>query len=201
MSELGCSLTDEQLTKPTTDHISRVMEQLLDLFMGFSADDHSQMKFSGMDVFDHPEIHEFSIGQLAFNRSIWKLMHASGVHDFGHKDIAKPEYPRLRKIFSAVINFAKFREEKVATFEQFVENTVSARTFAQQHAVVAQHALLRSNADSMLSDAQEGLHQQKAEVDAKFEELTSQLHHLRAQRAMLPAREGSSGDLGAPVGE
>jgi hypothetical protein len=30
-------------------------EQLLDLFMGFSADDNAQIKFSGMDVFDHPD--------------------------------------------------------------------------------------------------------------------------------------------------
>ena len=123
MSELGCSISEEQLTKPTSDHIMRVMEQLLNLFMGFSADDNAQMKFSGMDVFDHPEIHEFSVGQLAFHRSLIKLMRASGVYDFELKDISLPQYARIRKLFSAVINFAKFREEKVATFEQFVEST------------------------------------------------------------------------------
>jgi kinetochore protein Nuf2 len=123
MSELGCSLSEEQLTKPTPDHIMRVMEQLLDLFMGFSADDNAQIKFSGMDVFDHPEIHEFSVGQLAFHRSVIKLMRASGVYDFELKDISMPQHARIRKLFSAVINFAKFREEKVATFENFVEST------------------------------------------------------------------------------
>lgn len=71
MSELGCPLSEEQLTKPAPEHIARVMEQLLDLFMGFSADDHTQIKFSGMDAFDHPELHEFSVGQLAFNRSMF----------------------------------------------------------------------------------------------------------------------------------
>lgn len=123
MSELGCTISEEQLTKPTPDHIMRVMEQLLDLFMGFSADDNAQIKFSGMDVFDHPEIHEFSVGQLAFHRSIIKLMRASGVYDFELRDISIPVFARIRKLFSAVINFAKFREEKVATFEQFVEST------------------------------------------------------------------------------
>ena len=70
MSELGCAMTEEQLVKPSPDHITRVMEQLLDIFMGFSADDNAQMRFSGIDVFDHPELHEFSVGQLAFNRSM-----------------------------------------------------------------------------------------------------------------------------------
>jgi hypothetical protein len=53
-----------------------------------------------------------------------KLMIASGIHDFGLKDIYKPEAPRLRVILSAIINFAKFREDKVAAFEEYVTNTV-----------------------------------------------------------------------------
>jgi hypothetical protein len=70
MVELGCPLSEEQLSKPTSEHITRIMEQLLDLFMGFSADESAQIKFSGMDAFDYPELHEFSVGQLAFNRSM-----------------------------------------------------------------------------------------------------------------------------------
>jgi kinetochore protein Nuf2 len=53
-----------------------------------------------------------------------KLMAASGIHDFGLKDIFKPEPIRLRIILSAIINFAKFREEKIAIFAEYVENTV-----------------------------------------------------------------------------
>lgn len=59
-----------------------------------------------------------------------RLMHASGVHDFSLKDIQKPEYKRVVKIFSAVINFAKFREEKVGAYEEFVEKTVRVCTSA-----------------------------------------------------------------------
>jgi hypothetical protein len=39
------------------------------------------------------------------------------VPDFNLKDLIKPEYARTRRNISAVINFAKFREDKVATFE------------------------------------------------------------------------------------
>ena len=53
-----------------------------------------------------------------------KLMVASGIHDFGLKDIFKPEPNRLRMILSAIINFAKYREDKIAVFNEYVLNTV-----------------------------------------------------------------------------
>ena len=65
----GIQLTKDQLTDPTCEHITKIMEQCLDVFMEFSADENAQMRFSGMDAFDHPELHESSIGHLAFNRS------------------------------------------------------------------------------------------------------------------------------------
>ncbi len=42
-----------------------------------------------------------------------------GIDDFSLKDLIRPEGPRLRIILSAVINFAKFREEQLAVFEDF----------------------------------------------------------------------------------
>ncbi len=63
-------MNEEHLSKPVSEQIVRVMEQFLDIFMGFTADDNAQIKFEGMDVFEHPEIHEFSVGQLAFHRSL-----------------------------------------------------------------------------------------------------------------------------------
>jgi hypothetical protein len=53
-----------------------------------------------------------------------RLMDCCGVHDFSLKDIAKPEHKRLIKIFSAAINFAKFREEKVGAYDEYIQNTV-----------------------------------------------------------------------------
>lgn len=42
-----------------------------------------------------------------------------GIEDFGFKDLIRPEGPRLRIILSAIINFAKFREEQLSVFEEF----------------------------------------------------------------------------------
>jgi hypothetical protein len=70
MGELGFNMTEENLTKPVPEQVAHMMEQLLDLFMGFTAEDHAQIKFSGINAFEHPDIHEYSVGQLAFHRSL-----------------------------------------------------------------------------------------------------------------------------------
>ena len=193
MSELGCSISEEQLTKPTPDHIMRVMEQLLDLFMGFSADDNAQIKFSGMDVFDHPEIHEFSVGQLAFHRSIIKLMRASGVYDFELRDISMPQHARIRKLFSAVINFAKFREEKVATFEQFVESTEALQNqkaeadmrFEQLNAQLTQLRAQRKQEEPIIEELQaenEKMQNQIRSLNHEQSNLKTKIHDMKQDR-------------------
>jgi kinetochore protein Nuf2 len=181
MSELGCSISEEQLMKPTPEHIMRVMEQLLDLFMGFSADDNAQIKFSGMDVFDHPEIHEFSVGTLAFHRSIIRLMRASGVYDFELRDISLPQYARIRKLFSAVINFAKFREEKVATFEKFVESTEALQNqkaevdmkFEQLTAQLSQLRAQRKQEEPIINELQNENEKMEGQIRALNHEQSS----------------------------
>lgn len=44
-----------------------------------------QPAFSGMDSLEFPELHEESVGVLAFSRNLYKMMRASGIHDFSLK--------------------------------------------------------------------------------------------------------------------
>ena len=69
------------------------------------------------DVLEFPELYEEAIGNLKFTRRLFDLMRRCGVPDFTLRDLTKPEYTRTRRNVSAVINFAKFREEKVAQYE------------------------------------------------------------------------------------
>lgn len=48
-----------------------------------------------------------------------------GVHDFSMKDLLAPEPKRVRRHLSAVINFAKFREERLV---MYAELAVKVRT-------------------------------------------------------------------------
>lgn len=51
-------------------------------------------------------------------------MKCVGIHDFNMKDILKPEYVRFRVLLSAVINFAKFREEQLGVFEDLSKKSI-----------------------------------------------------------------------------
>lgn len=70
-----------------------------------------------MDAFEFPELHDESIPSSNFLRHLSKLMVACGVKDFTWRDVFKPEPPRLRKNLSAIINFCKFRDEKLYSFD------------------------------------------------------------------------------------
>jgi kinetochore protein Nuf2 len=47
-----------------------------------------------------------------------------GVLDFCIRDLIKPESARVKKILSAIINFAKFREEQLPVFDKHTERSV-----------------------------------------------------------------------------
>ena len=49
-----------------------------------------------------------------------------GVHDFSIRDLIKPESQRVKKILSAIINFAKFREEQLSVFDKHTERSVNS---------------------------------------------------------------------------
>ena len=50
-------------------------------------------------------------------------MTTAGISDFTLHDINKPEYKRLRRNISAVINFAKFREERLTHYVEYTGET------------------------------------------------------------------------------
>ena len=54
-----------------------------------------------------------------------KLVHAAGVIDFTILDLIRPSPPRICLVFSALVNFAKFREENAAKWEDLASSIVS----------------------------------------------------------------------------
>jgi hypothetical protein len=55
-----------------------------------------------------------------------------GVHDgYSLKDLVRPDPARVRRNLSAVINFHKFREERLATYQKYTDKTVRADSWAK----------------------------------------------------------------------
>lgn len=58
-----------------------------------------------------------------------KLLMACGVQEgFNVRDLIKPDPKRTRRNLSAIINFHKFREERLAVYAQFSDKGVSRYT-------------------------------------------------------------------------
>ena len=96
--------------------------------------------FAAIDVLEYPELHDESIPFFTFFRQLNKLFTASGVKDFALQvqqqpdvhtrsriaaqdaegravqDVSKPEPVRLRRHLSAIVNFTRYREDKLNSY-------------------------------------------------------------------------------------
>ena len=98
------------------------------------------------------------------------------------RDITKTEAKRVRKLLSALINFAKFREMQLAGVDAVLERTET--TQAQLSKVEAENAELAARLEAARADkAAEApmLESLQAEVDGLLE----QLHEMNAQQQQL----------------
>ena len=118
LGELDVPLTEQDLLKPHPDTLYRAYEEIVTLLCGETRDEMYAPDLDAADVLEFPELYEDAIGNLKFQRNLFELMRRCGVPDFTLKDLVKPEYTRTRRNISAVINFAKFREERVAAREE-----------------------------------------------------------------------------------
>ena len=117
LGELDIPLTEQDLLKPHPDTLYRAYEEMVVLLCGESREAMYAPELDAADVLEFPELYEEAIGNLKFTRRLFDLMRRCGVPDFTLRDLTKPEYTRTRRNVSAVINFAKFREEQVARYE------------------------------------------------------------------------------------
>lgn len=124
LKELSIPMTKDELKTPTSEKMLVVYEMLVEGLMNLNKDDFRQPPFGALDVLSHPELHESSIPEMSFYKHLLRLMKAAGLHDCTLTHIVNPEYKSTKRILSALINFAKFREERLAIYQEFTTRTV-----------------------------------------------------------------------------
>ena len=142
------------------------------------------------DVLEFPELYEDAIGNLKFTRRLFDLMRRCGVPDFTLRDLTKPEYTRTRRNVSAVINFAKFREEQVAKYEATQGESVAMeqryRAAQRKNAELkAQIARLEREKDSAKDSEEEtkaAVAELRAPLGAALLRRRAEQHHGAAHR-------------------
>lgn len=115
LNELNIPVTEDEIVNPekNKDQCKRILEHLAEICTGISQQEISQPAFSGLSVLVYPELHDESIPQINTFRACSKMMEVCGIQDFTIKDFMAPQTKRFRKQLSGIINFAKFREERL----------------------------------------------------------------------------------------
>lgn len=131
----GCDFTanEDLVSRPTSQYIRSLFEQLLDTFMGFSpeycvtatsnllrsaANSETSKELGDDDISNDDTANTMHI--LVLFRAAETMLQTCGIHDFTLMDLMRPEPQRTRRILSAVINYARFREEHLRECEPLV---------------------------------------------------------------------------------
>ncbi|GMH61795.1 hypothetical protein TL16_g03338, partial [Triparma laevis f. inornata] len=120
LTELQVPMTESELMEPEKNKpaLRKATIHLIELCTGVTREDMSQPAFAGLSSLNYPELHEDSIPELAFLRAAGKMMRICGIPDYGIKDVTAPSAKRLRRQLSGIINFAKFREERLQMYAE-----------------------------------------------------------------------------------
>eukprot|EP01135_Chromosphaera_perkinsii_P007944 Nk52_evm16s1073 gene=Nk52_evmTU16s1073 len=129
MADMGVSMSEQDLQKPNPEHIRMIYENFVEILMGFSKEELYQPTFDSLEESEYPELQDESYPRSSFLENFETLLHICGMPDVSINDILNPTYGRTRKILSAIINLAKFREEKLVNFH---ESNAKAEELSEQ---------------------------------------------------------------------
>lgn len=105
-----------------------------------------------------------------------------GIHDFSIRDLIKPESHRVKTILSAIINFAKFREEQLPVFDKYTERS---ETYETKHRELVDQAESNKARLASLRIQREEEAPLIAERKGINEELRNDLKNLKRQQSGL----------------
>ena len=173
---LDKSKVEQCISKPDSETVQLIYEHLLSLLTGIDKQSLTTPVFAAMEdaQMEFPELHDESIPAVNLFIQVSKLLRTSGVRDFSMRDLAKPDPVRLRKHLSAVINFAKFREEKPAEWEEEMADVIEAD--ARHEAALKRNTELKAMVKE-IQDAQKADEESGVDVSEPLKEVEARSIH------------------------
>ncbi|KAK9456691.1 Nuf2 family-domain-containing protein [Dipodascopsis uninucleata] len=173
----GCDfvVAEEMLVKPNAMFVQQLYEQMIASFLGVTFDN----QIPGLDACSEGretfESARAARSMFALLRASNKLMRICGVDDFSMADFLKPEAQRLRRLLSAVVNFARFREEHMGVCEDLIQRSEETSLETEQ----------MYNNLLMSSEKLQNLKMQKEEQLPKIKETQDHNHQVEAELRRL----------------
>lgn len=187
LHEIGItSATDDELNNPdkNKDQVRRMFEHLAEIVTGTSREEMAQPAFSGLSQLNYPELHEDSIPQINSFRACQKMMEVCSITDFSLKDFMAPTAKRVRRQLSGIINFAKFRMERLGLLHDLT---------TQREAILSQLNKSKLNNDT-LNSRLSALREQTQEESQLIEQTEEEIKRTETEIAELNLKQAEIRD-------
>ncbi|KAG7399989.1 kinetochore-associated Ndc80 complex subunit nuf2 [Phytophthora boehmeriae] len=182
LREMRVPVAEDEIRACDVGAIRKVLEAFIESTMGVTREDMAQIAFPGLPTLGYPELHSESVPELTFYRTAQRLLAACGVDDFGLRDVLHPTPKRVRRQLSALINFAKFREERMAVFSEITNQTDELLT--KKKALQEENAALERELQQMLEE-QKLEEPARLELQKEVDELEGQINVLNKKQAVM----------------
>lgn len=182
LKELDLAVTPEDIQNPQPAIARAVYEHLAKALMGVTREELRQPKFGALDQLQFPQLHEDSIPEFGLQRSILKLLAAAGVREASLRNVLAPTRKDMVRNLSALINFAKFREEQLV---RFTEMQASSEQLLVQREQLEQQAAQLSATLADLRAQREAEAPRIATLQSETGKLDEQIQELNKQHALL----------------
>lgn len=113
-------ITAEEINKPTQQTAYRIFAQWLETLSGINQQWLDDRKREILAASEYSELYEDSLTWVLFFREMSTLMAAAQVTGFTSSDILRPQPKKFKRHMSALVNFYRFREESMESYEQFM---------------------------------------------------------------------------------
>lgn len=176
------------LQKPNAQHVFQVYEWFANALMAVMPDTVESMIRAATeqtcgDFADTipPETRNL----MGFYASLRRMMQVCAIHDFSLQDLFRPEHGRLVKHFSYLINFWRFRAEKMPIWDE--QLTDAERVRDRHEAVYHQNQEMEAKIEEMRQRqvAMEGITKEKAK---KNQDMKQKLRELNVQKEKTTER-------------
>ncbi|KAK1929956.1 putative kinetochore protein NUF2 [Phytophthora citrophthora] len=181
LREMRVSVSEDEIRSCDPGAVRKVLEAFIESAMGVTREDMAQIAFPGLPTLSFPELHSESVPELTFYRTAQRLLAACGVDDFGLRDVLHPTPKRVRRQLSALINFAKFRQERLAVFGEITGQT--DELLAQKKALQEENAALQRELDQLLEEQKEE-EPERLQLQEEVSALAKDINELNRQQAV-----------------
>ncbi|WFD35400.1 kinetochore-associated Ndc80 complex subunit nuf2 [Malassezia cuniculi] len=123
LHEMGVQVTAEDMARPQGAMAQTVYLAFLDTLSGVLPETLERLRAAAMANMEHADMLQDSVGWLIFFREVRAMMEAATVHDFCIQDLTRPQPKRFKRHMSALVNFFRFRSDRLAEFDEMVAET------------------------------------------------------------------------------